>query len=84
MAAFVHYVLLEAQKIARAHVLNMGGNCLASYHIEHCIITEKPSKNQGYILVNINGDALLVEDLGEQNRGREKLARLSLKTGQVN
>lgn len=57
MNVFTQNLILEAQRIARAHVLALGANVLTSYSME---LTQKfkSQKNQGYCLLTITGDAV--------------------------
>jgi hypothetical protein len=78
MNTFSHNLVLEAHKLARAHVSSMGGNCLTSYQIDQWIFMEKPSKNQGYILINLSGDAVCAEYDTPVQTGHERVARVAL------
>lgn len=62
MNVFTQNLILEAQRVARAHVLALGANVLASYNME---LTQKfkVPKNQGYCLLTITGDAMLATPL---------------------
>ena len=79
MGAFAFTLILEAQKVARAHVMNLGGNCLTSFQLDQCIFVEKSSKNQGYVLVNLSGDAMEVAYSEDSERGHERIVRASTK-----
>lgn len=79
MGAFAYTLLLEAQKVARAHVHNLGANCLTSFQLDQCIFVEKPNKNQGYALINLSGDAMLVEYTEDSHQGHERIVRASTK-----
>lgn len=62
MNVFTQNLILEAQRVARAHVLALGANVLTSYNME---LTQKfrVPKNQGYCLLTITGDAMLAAPL---------------------
>lgn len=62
MNVFTQNLILEAQRVARAHVLALGANVLTSYTME---LTQKfrVPKNQGYCLLTITGDAMLATPL---------------------
>jgi uncharacterized protein YbjQ (UPF0145 family) len=74
MNVFTQNLILEAQKIARAHVLSLGGNVLASFNLD-LAQKFKSAKGQGYCLLTITGDAMLATPLGPSvGIGYRKLA----------
>eukprot|EP01132_Coremiostelium_polycephalum_P003724 gene3724-4638_t len=58
LGVFSHVFVTEANAILRAHVRNMGGNALVSYHIdEFNLLLDSGPKGQAYSLLSISGDA---------------------------
>ncbi|XP_076328859.1 C2 domain-containing protein 5 isoform X3 [Tachypleus tridentatus] len=58
---FMHRFLSEVFAIVRAHVAALGGNALVAYHMNHCVLLYNPHKNQAQCLVDVGGDAVLVQ-----------------------
>jgi len=57
LGVFSHVFLREANAIARAHVMSMGGNVLIGYDInEFSLILDSGPKGQAYSLLTITGD----------------------------
>ncbi|KAF2071191.1 hypothetical protein CYY_007493 [Polysphondylium violaceum] len=57
LGVFSHVFLREANAIARAHVMSMGGNVLIGYDInEFSLILDSGPKGQAYSLLSITGD----------------------------
>lgn len=81
MNVFTQNLILEAQKIARAHVLALGGNVLSSFNLE-LAQKFKPTKGQGYCLLTITGDAMLsIPVTSASGVGYRKLATAHTKFG---
>jgi len=60
MDIFTHTFLAEANSVVRAHVSSVGGNAVVSYKIDEFIMKSNSQKNEGYCIVSISGDVLLV------------------------
>jgi len=59
LGSFTHGFLTEVNAIIRAHVAAIGGNALIGYRIESLMIVEDNSKDKGYSLVSVSGDAFV-------------------------
>ncbi|KAH9286350.1 C2 domain-containing protein 5 [Echinococcus granulosus] len=56
LRCFIHAAVMEAQAVAAAHTVGLGGNALLSYQITDLLITRPASRNQAQCLVNLCGD----------------------------
>ncbi|KAG8194303.1 hypothetical protein JTE90_004531 [Oedothorax gibbosus] len=61
---FIQSFVAETLAIVRAHVSALGGNAMVGFHMTQCILLHNPHKNQGQCLVNVAGDAVLVQNSG--------------------
>ena len=59
LGTFIHKFLMEAQAVARAHALAMGGNAVVAFRVERSYFRET-LKNQAYALMSISGDVVEV------------------------
>ncbi|KAG8292820.1 C2 domain-containing protein 5 [Homalodisca vitripennis] len=59
-SGFVHSFVAEVLAILRAHVTALGGNALAAFFLNECVILSNPQKNHGQCLINVGGDVVLV------------------------
>ncbi|KAI1280428.1 C2 domain-containing protein 5 [Halotydeus destructor] len=58
---FMHSFLTEVLGIVRAHVSGLGGNAMTSLHLTQCVLFFNPHKNQAQCLINVAGDAVIVQ-----------------------
>ncbi|VDM33214.1 unnamed protein product [Hydatigera taeniaeformis] len=56
LRCFIHAAVMEAQAVAAAHTVGLGGNALLSYQISDLLITRPTSRNQAQCLINLRGD----------------------------
>uniref|UniRef100_A0A0R3T4G2 Protein kinase domain-containing protein n=1 Tax=Rodentolepis nana TaxID=102285 RepID=A0A0R3T4G2_RODNA len=56
LRCFVHTAIMEAQSVAAAHTMGLGGNALLSYQISEMLILRPTSRNQAQCLINLCGD----------------------------
>ena len=60
MGVFAQTFLSEAQAVARAHVVARGGNAACSFRFDKQQILENVVKSQGYCLLCLSADIVLV------------------------
>ncbi|XP_023232164.1 C2 domain-containing protein 5-like [Centruroides sculpturatus] len=58
---FIQSFVTEVLAIVRAHVSALGGNAMVAFQMTECILLYNPHKNQGQCLINVAGDAVLVQ-----------------------
>lgn len=58
---FIQSFVTEVLAIVRAHVSALGGNAMVAFQMTQCILLYNPHKNQGQCLINVAGDAVLVQ-----------------------
>ncbi|KAL5962088.1 C2 domain-containing protein 5 [Taenia solium] len=56
LRCFIHAAVMEAQAVAAAHTIGLGGNALLSCQINDLLITRPTSRNQAQCLINLRGD----------------------------
>nr|CDS33970.1 C2 calcium dependent membrane targeting [Hymenolepis microstoma] len=56
LRCFVHTAIMEAQAVAAAHTMGLGGNALLSYQISEMLVLRPTSRNQAQCLINLCGD----------------------------
>ncbi|KAM3183268.1 hypothetical protein ACTXT7_010695 [Hymenolepis weldensis] len=56
LRCFVHTAIMEAQSVAAAHTVGLGGNAFLSYQISEMLILRPTSRNQAQCLINLCGD----------------------------
>lgn len=56
LKCFIHAAVTEAQSIAAAHTIALGGNAILSLHVDELLITRPTSRNQAQCLISIRGD----------------------------
>lgn len=56
LRCFIHAAVMEAQAVAAAHTVGLGGNALLSCQINDLLITRPSSRNQAQCLINLRGD----------------------------
>lgn len=61
LGSFFFLLLSEVNAIARAHVAALGGNALLCHRLVPQEAGGKASRNQGYTMFSITGDAVLLE-----------------------
>jgi len=59
LGAFTHGFHTEVNAIIRSHVAAIGGNALIGYRVESLMIVEDNSKDKGYSLISVSGDAFV-------------------------
>nr|XP_018904193.1 PREDICTED: C2 domain-containing protein 5 [Bemisia tabaci] len=60
IGVFIHSFVTDVLAIMRAHVAALGGNAVVAYFMNQCILQNNPNKNQAQCLINVGGDAVLV------------------------
>jgi hypothetical protein len=61
LGSFFHLLLSEVNAVARAHVAALGGNALLCHNLVPQEAGGKASRNQGYTMFSVTGDAVLLE-----------------------
>lgn len=61
LGSFFYLLLSEVNAIARAHVTSLGGNALLCHRLVPQEAGGKASRNQGYTMFSVTGDAVLLE-----------------------
>ncbi|KAL5112307.1 hypothetical protein TcWFU_006386 [Taenia crassiceps] len=56
LRCFIHAAVMEAQAVAAAHTVGLGGNALLSCQVNDLLITRPTSRNQAQCLINLRGD----------------------------
>lgn len=57
---FMHSFLTEVLAIVRSHVSGLGGNAMTSLHLTQNVLLYNPHKNQAQCLINVAGDAVII------------------------
>jgi hypothetical protein len=61
LSSFLHLLLSEVNALARAHVAALGGNALLGCSLVPQEAGGRVSRNQGFTMFSITGDAVLLE-----------------------
>ena len=56
LKCFIQAAVMEAQTVAAAHTIGLGGDALLSFQIRELLITRPTYRNQAQCLINLCGD----------------------------